>query len=180
MTDPVIAAIVAQPDAVRATCDVRGDGWLANGTLGKIRTIMRDKIGLLGKGIVPDQADYERVKTWPNVLTEENVGLTLAEKGVDGGGWTVKETRLATLFRALVGKLPGGNGWKGRRAGKSGGRREDEEDVEVGNVIDPTLGVEGDVEDGGDGDGDEEVGEGEDERDKEGDDEQEEDSLFVT
>jgi len=144
----------------RGSCEARSDGWFNGGALAKIRCIVRDKIGLLSRGIAPEVRDYERVVGWPNLLLgEEAWRVIVPEKG--GAGWSLKEVRLSAQFRALAGKVEGSTPV---RRGKGKGKER-----ETGVVGMEAIEVDGDVEldeNGGGGDGDDD----EDEMEVDGDD----------
>ncbi|KAI7370036.1 hypothetical protein KC328_g17832, partial [Hortaea werneckii] len=69
------------PNAVRSTCDVYQWGWFNNGTLSKVRIIMRDKLSCLLAGETPPEEVYKQLEDVPDVLTEENVEQVHSERG---------------------------------------------------------------------------------------------------
>ncbi|KAI7545362.1 hypothetical protein KC331_g6259 [Hortaea werneckii] len=81
LTDPTLYGILHSPNAVRSTCDVYQWGWFNNGTMSKVRIIMRDKLSCLLAGETPPEEVYKQLEDVPDVLTEENVEQVHSERG---------------------------------------------------------------------------------------------------
>jgi general transcription factor 3C polypeptide 5 (transcription factor C subunit 1) len=76
LTDPVLAQIAATDD-LRAECDVQRDGWYHNGTLAKLRAVMKDKFRLLFAGETPKNDDYDAILKLPDELHQGNIQETI-------------------------------------------------------------------------------------------------------
>ncbi|KAI7337966.1 hypothetical protein KC315_g1986 [Hortaea werneckii] len=85
LTDPTLYSILHSPNAVRSTCDVYQWGWFNNGTMSKVRIIMRDKLSCLLAGETPPEEVYKQLEDVPDVLTEENVEQVHSERGKQAG-----------------------------------------------------------------------------------------------
>jgi general transcription factor 3C polypeptide 5 (transcription factor C subunit 1) len=116
---------------LRATCDVRIDGWFRNGTMAKVRGVMKDKLERIRKGEPPpDPALYERVLAFPDDY--EKLGID--RQIYDGRGpYNAQESHLLAAVRNLARES-----WKGtRRAhgkearGDGAERRAEEEEQEM-------------------------------------------------
>lgn len=70
VTDPLVHAIF-HTDDIRTECDVFQWGWYHNGTIGKARAIMKDKIRHLFAKKEQPTKDYEAIAALPNVMTVE-------------------------------------------------------------------------------------------------------------
>ncbi|KAJ5621022.1 hypothetical protein N7510_005006 [Penicillium lagena] len=73
--DPQLAAVLYPPTPsdtfLRSTCETIGDGWFGNGTIAKVKTIMRAKIQALIDGQKPVDADFRRVLAFPDHARSE-------------------------------------------------------------------------------------------------------------
>ncbi|OJJ49000.1 hypothetical protein ASPZODRAFT_1371467 [Penicilliopsis zonata CBS 506.65] len=99
------AALASTPpdDFLRPTCDIVSDGWFGDGTLGKLKTIMRDKILTLIRDATPSDSDYARILAFPDHTGgDENLG----EFMLDGGVASVRDLQLATEVRATIRGAP--------------------------------------------------------------------------
>ncbi|RJE17690.1 Transcription factor, partial [Aspergillus sclerotialis] len=101
------------PDFIRDTCEIVTDGWFGNGTVAKVKTIMRAKIQTLIEGRVPDDAEYENVANLPNhapTVADVSRLFTFDPKKVSN-----KELLLATEIRSAIKWSPGWRGAEKRR-----------------------------------------------------------------
>ncbi|KAL3477682.1 RNA polymerase III transcription factor IIIC subunit-domain-containing protein [Aspergillus californicus] len=163
ITDPLLASILSpsqDPDhpektskqLIRSTCDILADGWYHNGTLAKLKAIMRHKIHTLFEGRTPNDEDFIHILTFPDHVTSD---AGLAAFWLDPGTATGKEMAMATEIR---GTIRGATSWKERE--KASKKRERELQGGEGNGD----GEEGDGNEDGDGEVEnEEVSEGEEE-----------------
>lgn len=82
--DPLLKSLI-DIDVLRDDCDVVSDGWYTNGTLAKIRVIMKAKVSKILAGEVVDaqlESELSRLKEKvPDILTEENRAEAIFEKG---------------------------------------------------------------------------------------------------
>ncbi|KAL1304170.1 hypothetical protein AAFC00_000595 [Neodothiora populina] len=65
--EPLIKRLL-DTNELRDTCDNESCGWYHNGTMSKVRIIMRDMIGMMLLGQAPDTATYEKLCTIPNII----------------------------------------------------------------------------------------------------------------
>lgn len=111
ITDSNLYAILHSPSAIRPTCDVWQWGWLHNGTMSKVRMIMRDKIHHLLAGNPPPEEDYQQLADIPDEVTE---GSVIFDK--EKHSRAVAELRTAVRTHAKGYKL-----YKGGRKREEGG-----------------------------------------------------------
>ncbi|KAL9004787.1 MAG: hypothetical protein Q9188_002401 [Gyalolechia gomerana] len=82
--DPLLKSLV-DTDVLRDDCDTVSDGWYTNGTLAKIKVIMKAKVSAILAGAIDDeQLEHELLrlkKRVPDILTEENRTEAIFEKG---------------------------------------------------------------------------------------------------
>lgn len=91
------------PDFLRKECDIVTDGWYGNGTLGKAKTVMRAKIGVMMEGKQPVDKHYVKIMKLPDhARSEEDFELFT----VDIETSTSKETALATEVRSTIRGAP--------------------------------------------------------------------------
>ncbi|KAJ5641954.1 RNA polymerase III transcription factor subunit [Penicillium lividum] len=143
ITDPILKNILYPPEEsqsepfLRETCEVLSDGWFGNGTLAKVKIIMRSKIATLLEGCEPDDADYVKAAAFPNFANDEGDLSTYFQ--VDARTSTPKEISLATEIRAAIKSAPqwkrtnakdkDGNVRKGK--GKQSAAKSQQEEVEI-------------------------------------------------
>ncbi|KAI9933111.1 tau 95 subunit of transcription factor TFIIIC [Aspergillus wentii] len=120
ITDPLLHSLLfpesdssssttTTPSHLRSTCDTVTDGWYQNGTIAKVKTIMRAKIQSLSDGRMPDDAEYARILAFPDQARFEDF---LADFWVEAdSGATPRELQLATEVRAMIKNAPE---WKAR------------------------------------------------------------------
>ncbi|PIA91825.1 Transcription factor tau subunit sfc1 [Cercospora beticola] len=72
VVDPVVYKLL-QTEDLPTECDVYQWGWYHNGTMAKVRTIMKDKMRYLFAKQEPPHADYEVIARLPDKLTKENI-----------------------------------------------------------------------------------------------------------
>lgn len=65
ITDPMLRALVERP-GLREKCDVEGDGWYLNGTMAKIKAIMRTKIGAIRIGREMGDEEFAKALAVPD------------------------------------------------------------------------------------------------------------------
>ena len=118
VTDPIILKILeAKPrdicevsvsdpffvSKVRLTTTLKPkmDGWYPSLTIAKIRTIMRDKVGQILRGIRPNDADYERLVTLPETVNLKDLDPT-ANDCLNLPNPTQREKELTQSLRVQV------------------------------------------------------------------------------
>ncbi|KAJ5908630.1 tau 95 subunit of transcription factor TFIIIC [Penicillium taxi] len=76
--DPILEKIFYPPDDpnirephIRSTCEIIQDGWFGNGTLAKVKTIMRTKIQALVDDTELDDGDFEGLLAFPSHANDE-------------------------------------------------------------------------------------------------------------
>lgn len=98
------------PDFIRETCENVTDGWFGNGTVAKVKTIMRAKIQTLIEGRVPDDAEYANLANLPShAPTVADVSRLFT---VDSKKVSHKELLLATEIRSAIKWSPA---WRGAK-----------------------------------------------------------------
>jgi general transcription factor 3C polypeptide 5 (transcription factor C subunit 1) len=107
ITDPVLKNILYPPNPpenfLRPSCEIITDGWFGNGTLAKVKTIMRWKIQTLIEDRPPRDSDFWRVIAFPDhAYTEADLGLFT----VPLEGTTSREVSMATETRASIKGAP--------------------------------------------------------------------------
>lgn len=84
ISDPLLRSLV-DTDVLRDNCDIMSDGWYTNGTLAKIRVIMKAKVSAILAGEAIDEqleSELSRLQEKvPDILTEENRAEAIFEKG---------------------------------------------------------------------------------------------------
>lgn len=110
---------------LREKCDYISDGWYGNGTLAKVKTIMRYKIQTLAEGRTPDDGDYLKLLTFPNhAADEDEVGRLFS---FDPQTVSNRDLLLATEVRAAIKGAPN---WRGMRREKREGEKKFESEGE--------------------------------------------------
>ncbi|KAL8851997.1 MAG: hypothetical protein Q9221_003102 [Calogaya cf. arnoldii] len=75
ITDPLLRSML-ETNTVRDECNQKSDGWFTNGTMAKVRVIMKAKIQMILTGNVDDAEQNEELqmlsKSVPDVITLEN------------------------------------------------------------------------------------------------------------
>ncbi|KAJ5182485.1 RNA polymerase III transcription factor subunit [Penicillium capsulatum] len=105
--DPLLVNALYPPNApesvVRSTCDIVTDGWFQNGTLGKVKTVMRAKIQSLIDDREPSDADFQRVMALPDVAHTE---ADLVNFQLDPSVASPREISLVAEVRASIKGAP--------------------------------------------------------------------------
>ncbi|KAJ5907170.1 uncharacterized protein N7473_004086 [Penicillium subrubescens] len=107
ITDPILSNILYPPnppeDFLRPTCEIITDGWFGNGTLAKVKTIMRYKIQTLIEDRQPHDSDFRRIIAFPDhAFTEADLALYT----VPMEGTLSREVTMATEVRASIKGAP--------------------------------------------------------------------------
>ncbi|OQD88351.1 hypothetical protein PENANT_c004G02317 [Penicillium antarcticum] len=119
---------------LRGECEIVADGWFGNGTLGKVKTVMRHKIQALMEGREADDEEFEKVLALPDFARSE----ADFEKFTVDGEPSSREMQLATEVRSAIRgsplwtRLPGNRG-VGRGKGRGKGKEKEKgEGIEKG------------------------------------------------
>lgn len=72
ITDPLIRGIL-ETDNIRSTPSPTSQGWFHVGTWAKATVILKHKMNTILEGQKPDNSVYERVVSWPELWTEEDL-----------------------------------------------------------------------------------------------------------
>ncbi|KAL4978878.1 RNA polymerase III transcription factor IIIC subunit-domain-containing protein [Aspergillus desertorum] len=150
ITDPLLQGILNPPNGtrndqpppgfLREECDIATDGWYGNGTMAKMKTIMRHKILAMYEGRPPAKdEEYEPILGFPDHASPET---GLREFWLDPEGATSMATALATEVRSMIKAAPA---WremtmartlakKGDSAKVRGDREVDEEEDDEGDA----------------------------------------------
>lgn len=107
IADPILANILYPPnppeDFLRPDCEIITDGWFGNGTLAKVKTIMRQKIQTLIEDRQPHDSDFRRIVAFPDhAYTEADLALFT----VPMEGTISREVSMATEVRASIKGAP--------------------------------------------------------------------------
>ncbi|EPS34924.1 hypothetical protein PDE_09888 [Penicillium oxalicum 114-2] len=129
IADPILKNILYPPNPpnnfLRPSCEIITDGWFGNGTLAKVKTIMRCKIQTLIEDRQPRDAEFARIVTFPDhAYTEEDLSLFT----VPLEGTTSREVAMATDVRASIKGAPLGKTRKGKTAMTSSMELPEDED----------------------------------------------------
>lgn len=134
LADPLLHSIVfppgpegnpdqSPPNFLRAQCEPISDGWYGNGTIAKVKAIMRNKIQTLIDDRVPDDAEFEKIVAFPNIAhSEEEVARFFS---FDPKTVSNRDLVLATEVRSNIKASPN---WRGMKKEK----KEGEVDVRKG------------------------------------------------
>ncbi|GAD92040.1 RNA polymerase III transcription factor subunit, putative [Paecilomyces variotii No. 5] len=123
ITDPLLRSMLFPPGPppgfLRSTCDTFIDGWYGNGTMAKVKIIMRAKLQtLVAENRAVDDAEFDRIVAFPDhAVTEQDLaGFTL-----DSATASPREMQLATEIRGYIKSAPDwwGNVSTGKRQTKS-------------------------------------------------------------
>ena len=112
ITDPLLSSILSPTNPpsnfLRTTCDRVCDGWFGNGTLAKVKTIMRAKIQALATDNRPtDDTDFVRLLSLPD---HASIDDNIAEFTLDPEVASSRELQLAAELRSTIRGAPN---WKG-------------------------------------------------------------------
>lgn len=105
--DPILANILYPPkppsDFLRAECEIIADGWFGNGTLAKVKTIMRAKIQTLIEDRTPSDEEFACILPFPDHAFSE---ADIVHFTLDPATASSKEITLATEVRASIKGAP--------------------------------------------------------------------------
>jgi general transcription factor 3C polypeptide 5 (transcription factor C subunit 1) len=105
--DPLLASILYPPDPppsfLQSKCESISNGWFGNGTMAKVKTIMRAKIAALMEGRVAPDSDFQGVLQFPDHASSE---ADLAYFTVDPATSSSKAIQYATEIRAAIKGTP--------------------------------------------------------------------------
>lgn len=105
--DPLLQSILYPPDAPPSflcpECVSISNGWFGNGTMAKVKTIMRAKIAALMEDRVAPDSDFRRILQFPDHASSE---ADLAYFTVDPATSSSKEIQYATEIRATIKGAP--------------------------------------------------------------------------
>ncbi|WPG98416.1 Hypothetical protein R9X50_00120600 [Acrodontium crateriforme] len=141
ITDPGLASLI-NSERIRIECDAAGWGWYHNGTMAKLRVIMKDKIRrLLNGNETLTEKEYDYIKKFPDVVRKRSeLEETLLDEKVVGRS----VVQMGLEFRAMV------NRGAGPSYGKYGLEQDQEGPVEKEEDVDDEGGGDEDEEGGGD------------------------------
>ncbi|KAL4886011.1 RNA polymerase III transcription factor IIIC subunit-domain-containing protein [Aspergillus karnatakaensis] len=111
ITDPLLLSIIVPStplpeNFLREKCEITTDGWYGNGTLAKLKAVMRQKILALYANTEPSDGDFQRVLQFPD-YADPDTGM--AEFWLDPAVASGKEMALATEIR---GTIKGSGAWR--------------------------------------------------------------------
>lgn len=101
--DPLLANILyppqAPPDFLRPECEIVADGWFGNGTLAKVKTIMRAKIQALIEDRTPSDDEFACILPFPDHAFSE---ADIVHFTLDPAVASSREITLATEVRSSI------------------------------------------------------------------------------
>lgn len=101
--DPILANILYPPNPpptfLRPECEIIADGWFGNGTLGKMKTIMRAKIQALIEDRTPSDEEFACILPFPDHAFSE---ADIVHYTLDPAVASSREIALATDVRASI------------------------------------------------------------------------------
>lgn len=118
--DPVVLKLL-QTDDLPTECDVYQWGWYHNGTMAKVRTIMKDKMKYLFAKQEPPHADYEILARLPDKISRANIKDAI----LNSREYNNHCMMMATEVRNIIKSGEGGNArstksmWERRAKGMS-------------------------------------------------------------
>ena len=95
--DPVVRNLL-QTEELPTECDVYQWGWYYNGTMAKVRTIMKDKMKYLFAKEEPPHADYEVLAKLPDHLSRANIKQAI----ISSKEYNIHLMLLATEVRNII------------------------------------------------------------------------------
>ncbi|KAJ5664913.1 uncharacterized protein N7477_007361 [Penicillium maclennaniae] len=106
--DPILASILypadPPPSFLRSECEIISDGWFGNGTMAKVKTIMRAKIAALVENSTASDSEFQRIALFPDhASSEEDLAAYFT---VDPATSSSKEISYATEVRASIKGAP--------------------------------------------------------------------------
>ncbi|KAJ6107214.1 RNA polymerase III transcription factor subunit [Penicillium sp. IBT 18751x] len=106
--DPILASILypadPPPSFLRSECEIISDGWFGNGTMAKVKTIMRAKIAALVENSTAPDSEFRRIALFPDhASSEEDLAAYFT---VDPATSSSKEISYATEVRASIKGAP--------------------------------------------------------------------------
>ncbi|KAI5365495.1 putative transcription factor IIIC subunit 5, HTH domain-containing protein [Septoria linicola] len=149
--DPVVYKLL-QTDDLPTECDVYQWGWYHNGTMAKVRTIMKDKMRYLFAKQEPPHADYEVIARLPDKLSKANIKQAVLSPREYNNHCMLMATEVRNIVKSGDGQYSRSakNMWERRSKGLSADN-EDKDDSEGDN--DPTGDLQDiDIGNGGEGD----------------------------
>ena len=93
ITDPLLTPLT-NIDDLREECHIELDGWFHNGTVAKIRTIMKKKLVKYYKGEEMDESLFDRLLTLPEIYNPQTTGFRFAAKYWKGQNVGREEARI--------------------------------------------------------------------------------------
>ncbi|KAL8788761.1 MAG: hypothetical protein Q9195_007168 [Heterodermia aff. obscurata] len=130
ITDPLLTPLTTIDD-LREECHLESDGWFHNGTLAKLKVIMRQKLVKLWKGEEVDESVFDRVLALPEIYNTSNSMLFTTRYYKRGLG--KEEARMVELIRAVAIRTTDDSvlSAKDREAGQNLGNGEPTENGEI-------------------------------------------------
>ncbi|KAL2424492.1 hypothetical protein ABEF95_011073 [Exophiala dermatitidis] len=129
LQDPQLKALVDVPELyIRHECERRYFGWYQNGTMAKIRVVLKAKVDAIGSGETLDEEAVERFSKLPETFDGVDAGKGYDQSGDPVAGYlpkkaSKKELEWASAYRALCrtlqGSLPTASGGGKGRLSKS-------------------------------------------------------------
>lgn len=134
ITDPLLTPLTSIDD-LREECHLESDGWFHNGTLAKIKVIVRQKLLKFRKGEELDESIFDKLLTLPEIYNASNVNRFIP-KYWGKQGVTKEEARLLELLRASATRTMEGSvlSSKDRDAEENSRAGERTEDGEIDEV----------------------------------------------
>ena len=135
ITDPLLTPLTSIDD-LREECHLESDGWFHNGTLAKIKVIMRQKLLKFWKGEeADDDSIFDKILTMPEIFNSIT-HLRFTTKYGDNQGLGKDEARLLELLRAVAVRTTDESvlSAKDREAGEKFRAEEQTQDGEIGEV----------------------------------------------
>ncbi|KAI9722971.1 MAG: hypothetical protein M1812_001420 [Candelaria pacifica] len=99
ISDPLLKQLLST-DNIRSKCDIEGDGWYHNGTLAKIKTIMKAKIRQIVEGRTLSDADFISVMNLPDIIDD----VSRAQAILNKKEVSMQEVRWASDVRTVMKK----------------------------------------------------------------------------
>ena len=105
--DPLLANVLYPPEQsetfLRPKCEIISDGWFGNGTLAKVKTVMRAKIQYLIDDREPSDEEFSRILALPDHANSE---ADLANFQLDMSAATPRELTMSAEVRSSIKGAP--------------------------------------------------------------------------
>ena len=131
LTDPLLTPLTTIDD-LREECHLESDGWFNNGTLAKIKVIVRQKLVKFRKGEDVDDSVFNKLLTLPEIYNTQNAHLFTSRHYKQDLDLGKEEARMLESVRAIAMRtMDDSIVSKDREAGENSRNEEPAEDGQI-------------------------------------------------